>query len=327
VFAESFRDRKVLITGGLGFIGSNLAWRLTREGATVTVVDGLAPGCGGNAASIAGLEDQLRVHAVEIREASDLQPVLEGAEYLFNLAGRSGHLASMREPAVDLESNCRAQLAILEACRAYNRDLKVVFTSTRQLYGRPRYLPVDEAHPTDPVDINGIHKLAAEGYHRLYHRAYGLRTTVLRLTNTYGPRMRIRDGGQNFLGLWIRRVLEGTPFEVWGGEQVRDFTYVEDAVEALLLAALRPQTDGEVFNLGGERGSLRRVAELLAELHPGSEFQQRPFPPERRSIDIGDYYADDRRFRNLTGWQPKTPLREGVAQTLSFFQGRWKEYV
>ena len=324
---DLFRGRRVLVTGGLGFIGANLAWRLAAEGAEVTLVDCLAPECGGNPASVAGLEGQVRVHQAEIRDAEDLQPLLDGAEYLFNLAGRSGHLDSMRDPLADLDSNCRAQLATLEACKLYNRDLKVVFTSTRQLYGRPEYLPVDEAHPTRPVDVNGVHKLAAESYHRLYCEVYELRTTILRLTNTYGPRMRIRDGRQNFLGLWLRRLLEGEPFEVWGGEQIRDFTYAEDVVDALLLAAGQSSTDGQAYNLGGERCSLGEVARRLVEILPRGEYRVCPFPEERKGIDIGDHYADDRRFRAATGWEPRISLQTGLTRTLSFFQGRWKEYV
>lgn len=324
---DLFRGRRVLITGGLGFIGSSLAWRLAAEGAEVTLVDSLVPECGGNPANIAGLEGQVQVCRTEIREAEDLRPLLDGAEYLFELAGRSGHLDSMQDPLADLDSNCRAQLATLEACKLYNRELKVVFTSTRQLYGRPEYLPVDEAHPTRPVDVNGVHKLAAEAYHRLYCEVYGLRTTVLRLTNTYGPRMRIRDGRQNFLGLWMRRLLEGKPFEVWGGGQIRDFSYAEDVVDALILAASRANTDGQAYNLGGERCSLRDAAQLLVEILPRAEFKVCPFPEERKGIDIGDYYADDRRFRTATGWEPRVPLRTGLTRTLSFFQGRWKEYV
>ncbi len=321
-----FRDRKVLVIGGLGFIGSTVVRRLALAGARVTVLDALAPECGGNLANLVGVEARVELFREAVGCATDLRPLLAGVDYLFNLAGRSGHLDSLREPEADLESNCRAQLAILEACRAENPEVRVVFTSTRQIYGRPRYLPVDEAHPQVPVDINGVHKVAGEAYHRLYHQLYGLRTTVLRLTNTYGPRMRIRDARQNFMGVWIRRLMEHEPFEVWDGSQIRDFTFAEDAADALLHAALSPEAEGAAFNVGGERASLRELAELLTRLCPG-RYRVRPFPPERKAIDIGDYYADDRRFRAAAGWEPRFSLQAGLMETLAYYSERWREYV
>ena len=234
----------------------------------------------------------------------------------------------MRDPYTDLEINCRAQLSILEACRENNSKLRLVFASTRQIYGKPSYLPVDEKHPLRPVDVNGINKLAGEYYHILYHQVYGIPTCVLRLTNTYGPRMRIKDARQTFLGIWVRQLLEGQPIEVWGGQQLRDFTYVDDCVEALLLAAVDPKALGCVFNLGGdERISLADLGTLLVRLHGGGTCKICEFPDERRKIDIGDYYSDDRLIRGELGWQPATPLREGLQKTLDYYREHLPHYV
>src|SRR5437667_1282866 len=234
---EAFTGRKVLITGGLGFIGSNLARRLVDLGARVTLVDSLIPEYGGNLFNIAGLEDHVQVNISDVRDQHSMRYLVQGQDYLFNLAGQTSHIDSMEDPYTDLEINCLAQLSILEACRQHNPGIKVVFASTRQMYGKPDYLPVNEDHLLRPVDVNGINKMAGEWYHILYNNVFGIAACALRLTNTYGPRMRVMDARQTFLGIWIRLLLEHKPFEVWEGAQLRDFTYVDDAVEALLLAA------------------------------------------------------------------------------------------
>ena len=322
-----FSGAKVLITGGLGFIGSNLARRLVDLGAAVTLVDSLVPEYGGNRFNIDGLEDRVRVNISDVRDPYSLRTHLAGQDFLFNLAGQTSHLDSMEDPFTDLEINCRAQLSILETCRQFNKTVRIVFASTRQIYGRPERLPVDERHPLRPVDVNGINKLAGEFYHRLYHDVYELPACVLRLTNTYGPRMRIKDARQTFVGVWIRLLLEGKPFEVWGGQQLRDFTYVDDCVEALLLAAVRPEAAGQVFNLGGgEVTSLVDLAQLLVELNGVGHFEQREFPADRKRIDIGDYYADDALIRETLGWRPNVSLREGLKRTLDFFRTNLDRY-
>jgi UDP-glucose 4-epimerase len=235
---------------------------------------------------------------------------------------------SMQDPHTDLDINCRAQLSILEACRHYNPRIKVVFASTRQIYGKPDYLPVDEKHPLRPVDVNGINKMAGEWYHILYNNVYALRACALRLTNTIGPRMRIKDARQTFLGIWIRLLLEGKPFEVWGGEQMRDFTYVDDAVDAFLLAAASEGANGRVFNLGCERViGLKDLADLLVEVNGGGRYELRSFPPDRKRIDIGDYYADYSHIRSALQWEPKVPLREGLARTLAFYRDNLAHYL
>jgi len=327
-FRRALGGRRVLITGGLGFIGSNLARRLVELGARVAVVDCLAPEYGGNRRNLAGVASRVRVHIADVRDWPRLPSLVRGQDFLFNLAGQTSHMDSMTDPQTDLDINCRAQLAILEACRRHNPEVRIVFASTRQIYGKPDYVPVDEEHPLRPVDVNGVNKLAGETFHLLYSRVYGLAATALRLTNTIGPRMRVKDARQTFLGVWIRRVLEGRPFEVWGGEQVRDFTDVDDAVEAFLLAAARPEAVGEVFNLGGPpHVTLRQLARLLVEVNGGGSFVVRGFPGDRKKIDIGDYYADGRKIARMLGWRPRTDLRTALARTLEYYRRELRYYV
>ena len=323
-----FAGKRILITGGLGFIGSNLARRLVGMGARVSIVDSLVPEYGGNRRNLAGVAGRIKVHVADVRDWPRLPSLVRGQDYLFNLAGQTSHMDSMSDPQTDLDINCRAQLAILEACRLHNPTIRIVFASTRQIYGKPDYLPVDEKHPLRPVDVNGINKMAGESFHLLYSRVHGIAATALRLTNTIGPRMRIKDARQTFVGVWIRCLVEGRPFEVWGGEQLRDFTYVDDAVDAFLLAAARPEAVGQVFNLGGPpRVTLRRLAELLVELNDGGVFSVREFPGERKKIDIGDYYADDRLIGRKLGWVPRTGLREALQQTIAYYRSELRHYV
>ena len=327
VFAQAFRGKRVLITGGLGFIGSNLARRLVALGAKVTLIDSLIPEYGGNMRNIAGLERKLQVNISDVRNHHGLPALLKGAHYLFNLAGQTSHMDSMTDPETDLEINCRAQLAILEACRKHNPKLRVVFASTRQIYGRPDYLPVDEKHPLRPVDVNGINKLAGEEYHLLYSKVHGVPSTVLRLTNTIGPRMRVKDARQTFVGVWIKQILGGEPIEVWGGEQLRDFTYVDDAVEAFLLSATQPRAVGQVYNLGGVGNiSLRDLAALLVEVAGKGAYRVRKFPADRRKIDIGDYYSDCRLIEEI-GWSPHTTIEAALAKTVAYYRKELKHYL
>jgi UDP-glucose 4-epimerase len=323
-----WNGRRVLITGGLGFIGSTLAHRLVAEGAGVTLVDSLIPEYGGHLFNIAGIEERVRVNVSDVRDPHSMRHLIQGQDVLFNLAGQASHLDSMEDPFTDLEINSRAQLSILEACRRHNPGIRVVFASTRQIYGRPERLPVDEQHLLRPVDVNGVNKIAGESYHLVYHDAYGLKTSSLRLTNTIGPRMRIKDARQTFLGVWVRMVLEGRPFEVWGGEQRRDFTYVDDVVEALLLAADDSKADGSFFNLGGQEViTLEALAKLLVEVNGSGTFSVREFPAERKRIDIGDYYADWTRIRDTLGWAPRVALRDALARTLDYYRAHLARYV
>jgi len=326
--AGSFYDgKRVLITGGLGFIGSNLARALVRQNARVLLVDSLIPEYGGNLRNIHGLAGRVQVNFADVRDRHILPVLVRGQDVLFNLAGQTSHLDAVNDPATDLEINCGAQLSILEACRRHNPGVTIVFASTRQIYGKPDRLPVDERHPIRPVDVNGINKCAGEWYHTLYHKLYGVRTCVLRLTNTIGPRMRIKDARQTFLGEWVRLLLEGKPIEVWGGEQRRDFTYVDDCVRALELAAASPAATGRVFNLGGSDPiSLGDLARLMIAVNGGGRLRVRAFPAERKKIDIGDYYADWALIRATLGWEPRVALREGLRRTLAFYRRELRHY-
>lgn len=317
-----FRGKRTLITGGLGFVGSNLARALVEAGSRVVLVDSMVPEYGGNLANIEGIEDRVVVNISDVRDEFSFRHLIRDQDFLFNLAGQTSHLDSMSDPFTDLEINCRSQLSILEACRLHNPEVKIVFASTRQIYGRPQYLPVDESHPIVPVDVNGVNKTAGEWYHRLYGDVYGLRVAVLRLTNTYGPRMRVVDARQTFLGSWFRLVLSGRELTIFGdGTQRRDFNYVDDAVSAFLLAAASDKANGQVFNLGDANAvDLLELAELLVEVNGGGSYTLVPFPSDRQAIDIGDYFADFTRIREELGWQPRVDLREGVARSLDYYR-------
>lgn len=318
---SGFDGARVLITGGMGFIGSNLARRLVELGADVMIADSLIPQYGGNPFNICDLRGKAEVSITDVRDPHAMAYLVQNRDYLFNLAGQTSHLDSMTDPATDLDINAAAQLSILEACRKHNPAIRIVFASTRQLYGKPEYLPVDERHPIRPVDVNGINKLAGEWYHLLYNNVYGISACALRLTNTYGPAMRVRDARQTFLGVWIRNLIDGKPIQVFGdGLQLRDFNFVDDVVDAFLAAATRREAAGQVFNLGSEEViNLRDLAAMLVELHGGGRYEIVPFPPERKAIDIGDYYSDFGKARAELGWQPETGLATGLRQTLAYY--------
>jgi len=325
---EDLQNRKVLITGGLGFIGSSLARRLVELEAQVTLVDSLIPEYGGNFFNIHDIQDQVTVNITDVRDPYAMKYLIQGKDYLFNLAGQTSHLDSMKDPQTDLAINASAQLSILETCRHHNPGIKLVFASTRQLYGKPDYLPVDETHPIRPVDVNGINKLAGEWYHLLYNNVYQIRACALRLTNTYGEGMRVKDARQTFLGIWIRNLIEGKPILVYGdGTQLRDFNYVDDVVDALLLAAIKSEADGEVFNLGSrEYINLRNLAQMIVDLYPDGKYEITPFPTDLKAIDIGDYYSDYTKAEKLLGWSPKITLREGLERSLTFYAEHHTHY-
>lgn len=325
---DIFAGADVLITGGLGFIGSALARRLVELRARVTLVDSLIPEYGGNLFNIDDIRDRVIVDLTDVRDTAAISSLIGKRQFLFNLAGQTSHLDSMTDPVTDLNINAAAQLHILEACRRHNRDLKIVFASTRQVYGRPEYLPVDEKHPIAPVDVNGINKLAGEWYHLLYNDVYKIRACALRLTNTYGPGMRVKDSRQTFLGIWIRRLIEQKPIRIFGsGEQRRDFNFVTDVVEALLRAAASDAANGQILNLGHrEHISLLELAKLLVELNSGGKYELGPFPEGRKAIDIGDYYADFGKINKLLGWLPEVKLEDGLRRTLEYYQRHHEHY-
>ena len=320
-YLESYAGKAVLVTGGLGFVGSTLSRRLVDLGAHVTVIDSLIPDYGGNLFNIDGYEDRLIVNIADVRDPFAMRALVKGQDVLFNLAGQVSHMDSMADPFTDLEINARSQLSILEACRHENPAVKVVYAGTRQQYGKPRYLPLDEDHLQAPTDVNGVNKLAGEWYHIVYHTAYGLRTTSLRLTNTYGPRQLIKHNRQGFIGWFIRLAVEGREIQLYGdGSQLRDLTYVDDVVDAFLRAGVGEGTDGNVYNLGGAVPiSLLELARLIVQIAGRGSVVLAPWPEERKKIDIGDVYSSYARIEAALGWKPVTALADGLARTVAYY--------
>lgn len=321
--------KRVLVTGGCGFIGSSLAIRLVEMGAKVTVVDSLIPDYGGNLFNLAEIKDRIALNISDVRDIHSMRYLVQDQDYLFNLAGQVSHTDSMADPFTDLEINAHAQLSIVESCRHYNPEIRVVHTSTRQQYGRPMKLPVNETHLVHPTDVNGIHKAAGEMYFMVYHSVYGLRATSLRLTNTYGPRQLIKHNRHGFMGWFIRKALLGEEIVLFGdGSQLRDLCYVDDAVNALLMAASSDTTIGEIYNVGGLRPiSLRDIAETMIEIAGKGSFRAEPFPPDLKNIDIGDFYADYTKIQTSLGWKPEVDMREGLEKTLAYYQHNMAQYL
>ena len=328
-YLEFYRGRRVLLTGGLGFIGSNLARRLAELGADILIIDSLLPDYGGNLFNIAGIEDRVRVNIADIRQGTTMNYLVRDRDVIFNLAGQVSHIDSMRDPHTDLEINCRSQLTILEACRQHNPRTKVVFAGTRQIYGRAERLPVDETHLVKPTDINGINKAAGEYYHMVYNNVFGVRTCSLRLTNVYGPRQLIRHNRQGFIGWFIRIALEGGEVHVFGdGSQIRDFVYVDDVADAFLRAGASDATNGDVFNVGGNEPIMHRdLVDLLLRTAGRGSVRFVEWPPEKKRIDIGSFYSDSSKFERVTGWRPTVGLAEGLALTLAYYGEHFRQYV
>jgi UDP-glucose 4-epimerase len=328
-YGDFYRGRRVMITGGLGFIGSNLAHRLADLGAEVLLVDSLIPDYGGNLQNIAGIEHLVHVNIADVRQATTMNYLVQGRDVIFNLAGQVSHIDSMRDPHTDLEINCRSQLTLLEACRHHNQAAKVVYASTRQIYGKPDALPVSERHLVRPSDVNGINKAAGEYYHLVYNNVFGVRGCALRLTNIYGPRQLLRHNRQGFIGWFIRLALEDREIQVFGdGSQIRDFVYVDDAAEAFLLAGASDAVNGEAFNVGGdEHFEHRELVDLLVRTAGTGRYRFVDWPVEKKAIDIGSFYADSTLFKARTGWAPRIGLAEGLGLTLDYYRSRMAHYV
>ena len=326
---EFYAGRRVLVTGGLGFIGSNLALRLVQLGARVTIVDACIAGCGGNLRNIAPVARDVRVAQCDISDTPSIRPLLKGIEVIFNLAGEISHSHSMEYPGRDLEINTRSQMLFLRELSECIPGVRVVFAGTRQVYGRPEYLPVDEAHPIAPVDYNGVSKHAAAEYLLLLTRAGLLDAAVLRLTNIYGPRLAVNVPCQGVLSVFFMRLLLGLPLEVFGdGGQLRDPIYVDDVVGALLRAGAAQKLQSRVFNVGGPDAlPLGEIAGVLSRLAGAPPPVCKPFPREATRIDIGSFVSDSTRIRNELSWQPKTTLEDGAARTLEFFQEHLQDYL
>jgi UDP-glucose 4-epimerase len=324
-----YRGRKVMITGGLGFIGSNLARQLVDLGADVLLVDSLIPDYGGNLFNIDGVADRVRVNVADIRQQTTMNYLVRDRDVIFSLAGQVSHIDSMRDPYTDLEINCRSQLTVLEACRNHNPGVKVVFAGTRQVYGRPDSLPVDETHLVRPTDVNGINKAAGENYHLVYNNVFGVRACSLRLTNVYGPRQLLKHSRQGFIGWFIRLAIEDQPIQIYGdGSQRRDFVYVDDAADAFLRAGADDACNGEVFNVGGDEPiSHRDLTTQLVRIAGGGTVRYVDWPPDKKAIDIGSFYADSSKFKTTTGWAPTVCLEEGLRRTIAFYRQHWREYV
>jgi nucleoside-diphosphate-sugar epimerase len=323
-----FCGARVAVTGGIGLVGSTLARRLVGLGAQVLLIDSMFPEGGGNLANIAAIRERVQVNIADIRDGQAMRHLLAGQDFLFDLAAQTSHVDSMKAPFDDLAINATGQLQLLETCRAVAPRIVIVHAGTRQIYGRPRYLPVDEAHPVNPTDVNGVSKMAGEAFHLMFNSAYGIKTRSLRLTNVYGPGMRIKDARQNFLGIWLRRVIEGDAFEVWGGEQRRDMVYVDDAVEAFLAAAVTQAIEGKALNVGGDAPySLSEIAAAMIAANRGGHYESKEFPPERKRIDIGDFVTDDRQFRRLAEWAPRTALAEGLKRSLDYYRQNLDLYL
>ena len=329
-----FKDKRICITGGAGFIGSAIARRLAKI-SKVTIVDALIPEYGGNLQNLEAVKSLINIKIGDIRDKTILENMVKNVDIIFNMAGQTSHMDSMSDPYTDLEINAQAQLLILEAIRKYNPKVKIIYASTRQLYGRPDYLPVDEKHPIRPIDVNSINKNAGEQYHLLYRDVYGINSSILRLTNTYGPGMRIKDSRQTFIGVWIQQALKNEKFELWGGEQVRDFNYIDDVVDAFLSVAISEKTNGEIFNLGSDEVlTLKEFAGglivanglgnyVINEFNPFIKI--RKFPKNRKKIDIGNYYSDYSKINNLLGWEPSINLEKGLRSTLNYYR-KYGEY-
>jgi UDP-glucose 4-epimerase len=328
-YREFYRGRRVMVTGGLGFIGSNLAWQLADLGADVLLVDSLIPDYGGNLFNIAGLERRVRVNVADVRQQSTMNYLVRDREVIFNLAGQVSHIDSLRDPFTDLEINCRSQLTILEACRRFNASAKVVYAGTRQVYGKPDYLPVDERHLVRPTDVNGINKAAGEYYHLVYNNVFRVRGCSLRLTNVYGPRQLLKHNRQGFIGWFIRLVIEDGEIQIFGdGSQVRDFVFVDDAADAFLRAGASDACNGEVFNVGGDEPlSHCALVSMLIEIAGSGRVTFTEWPAEKKAIDIGSFYSDSSRFRQTTGWTPAVNLREGLVRTIEYYRKHLAQYV
>ncbi len=324
-----YDSKIVLVTGGLGFIGSNLVNRLAEcSRAEIRVVDSLDPACGGNPANLSGIKRPVQVHVFDLRDFASLCKVARDVDVIFNLAGRVSHIDSMTDPFHDLRANAEAHLSLLETCRAVNPAARIVYSSTRQFYGRPQSLPVKEDHAVIPVDINGVDKHAAELYHRVYHKVYGLETCALRLTNTFGPRQFTRHARLGFIGWFFHQLLCDQEILIFGdGRQLRDLNYVDCVVDAFLTAGIHPRAPGGVYNLGsGFPISILNLVEIMIEVFGRGRYRLADFPEDRRKIDIGSYYADISLIGRELGWHPRVGMREGLARTFDFYR-RYPNFV
>ncbi len=323
-----FKDKEVLVTGGLGFIGSNLCIELVRLGARVTIIDNMLPRQGGNLFNISGIAENVTVNISDVRNQLSMNHLVKGKDYIFHLAGQVNHVDSMKNPLQDLEINCRGTMVLLEALRNHNRDAKVIFAGTRGEYGSSVKLPVDEDHPTNPKGIYAVTNLTAEKMVLVYDDVYKIRGSCLRITNTYGPRHQMAHDEYGVFNWFIRKAMDGEEIPVFGdGRILRDFLYVEDLVDCMLKVAVTDGAYGKVFNVGtGIPVSFFELAEKIAAISGTGKTGFTEFTQERKEVEPGDYYADITRIKTTTGWQPVTPLEEGIAKTIDYYRKNRKEY-
>lgn len=324
----SFSGCNVLVTGGLGFIGSALTLALREAGARVTVIDSLSAGDGGNRENLRDVSD-VEIVVADIADRAALTPLVQRADLVFNLSGKVSHIDSVNDPLADLHANTISQLAFLEVCRRSKPSVRIVHTSTRQIYGKSETPSVTEESPIRPIDPNGISKFASDAYHRMFARDFGMKTAVLRLTNTFGPRQLLAHNRQGFIPWFIRTAMTGGEITIYGdGRQTRDILYVDDAVDALLRVAALPELTGQVFNIGSPFiHSVGEVAALSVELSGSGSFRLIPFPEEKKRIDVGSVACDYSAMTQATGWVPSTPLRDGIARTIEYFRPRLPAYL
>lgn len=321
-----FKNKKILITGGLGFIGSTLAHRLAKIEADIYLIDSLIPEYGGNNFNINGIEDKVKVNIADVRDKHSMDYLVKDKDLIFNLAGTLSHIDSMNDPFTDLEINCMSQLSILESCRKNNRDVKIIFAGTRGQYGKADHLPVDEKHLMHPTDVNGINNIAGESYHILYNDIYGIRAVSLRLTNTYGPRHQMKHHKQGIINWFIRQLIEEQTIKLYGdGKQTRDINYVDDVVEALLLVACNEKANGEVFNLGGIPKNLIDLVKAMIDVYGKGNYELIPFKDDLKKIEIGDYVANFEKIKSAVEWEPKVSLEEGLQLSFDYYE-KYKEH-
>lgn len=325
---NAFKDKKVLITGGVGFIGSNLAIKLIELGAEVTVLDAMIPDYGGNLFNLDPIRDKIHINFSNIIDVSSINYLVQEKNYIFHCAGQVCHVMSLTDPFPDIEYNIKGTAILMEACKKYNPSVKVIKTGTRGQYGPATKLPVNEEAPTNPRGIYEISNLTAEKIMKVYNDIHGIKTVLLRLTNIYGPRSQMKHSRFGVLNWFIRLALDNETIQVFGdGKILRDFLYIDDCVNAILLCAVTDAAVGEIFNVGlDEPISFVEVAQLIVKLANSGRWKLAEYSPERKAQEPGDFYSDITKIRKLVGWEPKVSLEEGIAKTIEYYRMYKKFY-
>lgn len=325
---QAFNGKTVLITGGMGFIGSNLAIRLAEAGAKVTVLDAMIPDYGGNEFNIAPVKDRITVNYCDIRDDSAVTYLVKNKDYIFHLAGQVCHLMSLSNPFPDIDMNITGTAVVMEACRKNNPDAVVVYTGTRGQYGPSVSLPVNEEAPTNPKGIYEISNLTAEKIIRVYHDVHGIRSVLLRLSNIYGPRSQMKHSRFGVCNWFVRLAMDEAPIQVFGdGSILRDFCYVDDCVDAILRAAITEAAFGEIFNVGSDIPvSFLELVKTIVEVGQQGSWQFAEFSAERKAQEPGDFYSDVSKIAKFTGWKPTTDLKTGLAQTFDYYRKHRDHY-